>query len=63
MMVKRTEKYTACHAVTRRQFLGATFRASAGLAGVLSLHRPPYHSGPKVRDQCPYDRQLCPSIR
>ena len=41
MMVKRAEKYTTGHAVTRRQFLGITLGASAGLAGVLSLHHPP----------------------
>jgi spermidine/putrescine-binding protein len=41
MMGKRTESYRTGQAVTRRQFLGITLGASAGLAGVLSLHHPP----------------------
>jgi multiple sugar transport system substrate-binding protein len=40
-MVNRLEKYTTWHAVNRRQFLRLSLSGSAGLAGILSLHRPP----------------------
>jgi multiple sugar transport system substrate-binding protein len=40
-MARQTIMFTAQHTATRRQFLGISLGATAGLAGVLSLHRPP----------------------
>ncbi|MGH8066422.1 MAG: ABC transporter substrate-binding protein [Candidatus Entotheonellia bacterium] len=40
-MAKQTKKSTTRCTATRRQFLRITLGATAGLAGVLSLHRPP----------------------
>jgi multiple sugar transport system substrate-binding protein len=40
-MAKQTKKPTTRYPTTRRQFLSITLGATAGLAGVLSLHRPP----------------------
>jgi multiple sugar transport system substrate-binding protein len=40
-MVLRTKIYGGRHAVSRRQFLDVTLKATAGLAGILTWHRPP----------------------
>jgi multiple sugar transport system substrate-binding protein len=40
-MLEHTEEHTPRHAVSRRRFLDITLGVSAGLVGVLALHRPP----------------------
>jgi len=40
-MVNRLESHTRQHAVDRRQFLKVTLGATAGMSGMLALHRPP----------------------
>ena len=40
-MVRHTVSYPARHTVTRRQFLGTSLGATAGLTGVLPLHQSP----------------------